>query len=185
MEDHPPKNKRQKPGADCGCPREWLANVYDSYAGGLYRYALMILADPAAAEDAVHQVFGKLAAMQRRAGEISSCNGYLRTAVRNECYRVIRQRQSAELPVNCSGTMLSAVDEHKADARDLQQAIEQALRALPPDQREVIHMKVYENMTFQQISEALAISINTAASRYRYAIEKLQRKLRPYCQAED
>ena len=185
MEDHPLENKKQKSSTEFGCPREWLANVYDSYAGGLYRYALMILADPAAAEDVVHQVFSKLVAMQGQVKKIASCNGYLRTAVRNECYRIIRQRRSAELVENCSGIMLSAADDGKADVRELQQTIERALRTLPADQREVIHMKVYEDMTFQQISEALGVSINTASSRYRYALEKLQHQLRLYCQAED
>ena len=73
----------------------------------------------------------------------------------------------------------------KADYGDLQRVIEQALRTLPTDQREVVYMKVYEAMTFQQISEALAVSINTVASRYRYAIDKLQHQLRPYYQMEN
>ena len=40
-------------------------------------------------------------------------------------------------------------------------------------------MKVYEQMTFQQIADELGISINTTASRYRYAMDKLRRLLRP------
>ena len=40
-------------------------------------------------------------------------------------------------------------------------------------------MKVYEQMTFRQIADELAISINTAASRYRYAMDKLRLLLGP------
>ena len=63
------------------------------------------------------------------------------------------------------------------DDQDERQLIEQALRSLPAEQREVIHLKVYEDMTFQQIAQTLGLSINTAASRYRYALEKLRRLL--------
>jgi RNA polymerase sigma-70 factor (ECF subfamily) len=51
------------------------------------------------------------------------------------------------------------------------------LRTLPPEQREVLHLKVYEQMTFAQIATALNIPPNTAASRYRYAMDKLRKAL--------
>jgi RNA polymerase sigma-70 factor (ECF subfamily) len=52
--------------------------------------------------------------------------------------------------------------------------IEEALRTLPPEQREVIHLKLFEGMTFQEIAVITEESINTIASRYRYAIDKLR-----------
>lgn len=48
-----------------------------------------------------------------------------------------------------------------------------AVRGLSDKLREVVVMKVWGGLTFAQISEALAISPNTAASRYRYALEQL------------
>jgi RNA polymerase sigma-70 factor (ECF subfamily) len=53
-------------------------------------------------------------------------------------------------------------------------AIEQVLRSLPPEQREVVHLKTFEGLTFQEIADVTETSINTIASRYRYAIEKLR-----------
>jgi len=49
-----------------------------------------------------------------------------------------------------------------------------ALNGLPVDQREVVVLKTYEDMTFKQIAKLLNISANTAASRYRYALEKMK-----------
>jgi DNA-directed RNA polymerase specialized sigma24 family protein len=40
-----------------------------------------------------------------------------------------------------------------------------------------VYLKVFEGMTFQEIADRCEISINTAASRYRYAIEALRRTL--------
>jgi RNA polymerase sigma factor (sigma-70 family) len=55
--------------------------------------------------------------------------------------------------------------------------IDDALKRLPTEQREVVYLKVFEGMTFQEIADRCEISINTAASRYRYAIEALRRTL--------
>jgi RNA polymerase sigma-70 factor (ECF subfamily) len=45
---------------------------------------------------------------------------------------------------------------------------------LPVDQREVVVLKVYQNMTFKEIARVTGASQNTAASRYRYALAKLK-----------
>jgi RNA polymerase sigma-70 factor (ECF subfamily) len=42
-----------------------------------------------------------------------------------------------------------------------------------------VHLKLWEELTFEEIAAALGISPNTAASRYRYAIDKLRDRLRP------
>ena len=53
-------------------------------------------------------------------------------------------------------------------------AIEQSLRQLPPDQREVVVLRVWGGMTFREVADALDISPNTAASRYRYGLTRLR-----------
>ena len=53
-----------------------------------------------------------------------------------------------------------------------------AVQNLSPKLRDVVVMKIWGGLTFSQISAALAISPNTAASRYRYAIEQLAHELR-------
>lgn len=57
--------------------------------------------------------------------------------------------------------------------------IEDALQALPLEQREVLALKIWQELTFEQIGETLGISPNTAASRYRYALAALRKQLRP------
>ena len=73
---------------------------------------------------------------------------------------------------------------HRGDAEDVLQqvfaaALEQALKALPPEQREVVHLHVYEGMTFQEVANATGESINTVSARYRYAVDKMRRLLGP------
>ena len=148
-------------------PAEEAGRLYDRFAGGLYRYALMILADPESAADAIQQVFTAIIAKGVR---IDSDERYLRRAVRNECFSQLRAR-SKRVPLADAAFLEAAVEGVDAAER---LALEQALRTLPAEQREVIHLKVFEGMTFQEIADVAGESINTIASRYRYAIEKLR-----------
>jgi RNA polymerase sigma-70 factor, ECF subfamily len=144
-----------------------VGRLYDAHGASLYRYALMLLADHAGAEDAVQQVFTTLL---RHSGSIDNEQHYLRRAVRNQCYSALRRgrvRGTTDRP------LLEAVEAAGISNHD-RLAIEEALMALPPDQREVVHLHVFEGMTFQEVADGLAESINTVASRYRYAIGKLR-----------
>ena len=154
------------PRGDDG-PRAEVGRLYDAYGAWLYRYALMILADPAAAEDAIQQVF--LALLKQRRG-IEQEERYLRRAVRNECYSMLRRvRRIDDAPF---------LEPVSADARsDERIALETAMRELPADQREVLHLHVFEGWTFQEVADLAGESINTIASRYRYAVTKLRQIL--------
>ncbi len=129
-----------------------LEQAYEQNAGNLYRYALMILADHEAAEDVVQQVFTKMMKMGRRLLAIESCNDYLRTAVRNECYSIIRKRQRFDGRVKqlSAEPILEKLD-NEIITENEQKLIEETIQALPPEQREVLHMKVYESRTFSNI----------------------------------
>jgi len=66
--------------------------------------------------------------------------------------------------------------EGKAASTD-PRVLEEVLKGLPPSQREVVHMKYYLGLSFREIGEALNISLNTAGSRCRYALEALREAL--------
>ena len=122
----------------------------------------------------MQEVFAAMARRGPRAIRPESGERYLRRATRNACFSRLRARRR-ERAVAGPNTRawVEAVD--PATARpDERLAIERALDGLPPEQREVVHLKAYEGMTFKQIANATGVSANTAASRYRYALEKLR-----------
>jgi RNA polymerase sigma-70 factor (ECF subfamily) len=150
---------------------EWIVQLYDRFGRALYRYAVMVLADPAAAADAVQTAF---VGLLRKRAPPDSPDRYLRRAVRNECFSALRRRRRDVLAT--AVPILEAVEAGRGCA-DERLALERALRLLPPEQREVVHLKVFEGMTFQEIADMTGESINTVASRYRYAIDKLRGQL--------
>lgn len=65
------------------------------------------------------------------------------------------------------------------DRDTIRRALEEAVAGLPPEQRLVVELKLWEELTFPQIADMLGISVNTAGSRYRYGLDKLREQLRP------
>ncbi|MFO0898855.1 MAG: sigma-70 family RNA polymerase sigma factor [Pirellulales bacterium] len=63
------------------------------------------------------------------------------------------------------------------EGQERRAAIEAALAQLPAEQREVLVLKLWGELTFAQIAEALGVPANTAASRYRYALARLRAQL--------
>jgi len=70
-----------------------------------------------------------------------------------------------------------------SDGDDRRAFIEAALRRLPEEQREVLALKIWGELTFEQIAAQLDIPANTAASRYRYALSALRNELTTTCHA--
>ena len=156
-----------------GPSAEWIGRAYDRHGAGLYRYALMLLGDTASAADAVQQVFVTLVGGGRGAARVDDESRYLRRAVRNECFSALRRRRRERVVVADSRPLVEPIDRASGDP-GVRAAVDEALRTLPAEQREVVHLKVFEGMTFQEIAEVSDESINTIASRYRYAMDKLR-----------
>lgn len=68
------------------------------------------------------------------------------------------------------------------DRELLRRALEKSIRELPQEQQLVVQLKLWDALTFSEIGEVIGISQNTAASRYRYGISKLQEQLQPLYQ---
>jgi RNA polymerase sigma-70 factor, ECF subfamily len=157
-------------------PEHEAGRLYDAYGASLYRYALMILASREGAEDVIQQVFAALLYARRR--RIDDEERYLRRAVRNACYSALRH-QKVRRGRNADDTLLEVAAEAPAVSEEDRIALAEAIRELPPDQREVIHLHIFEGRTFKDVAEMTGEPLNTIASRYRYALEKLKATLTP------
>src|SRR5216683_1602671 len=112
-----------------------IARLYDRYAAGLYRYALVVLADHGLAEDAVQQVFSRLLSA-KPARPLEVPEHYLRRAVRNECLTLLRRDDVRRTKPSDDRPLLEPVA-GAVDAVDHAErlSLEAALRELPVDQR--------------------------------------------------
>jgi RNA polymerase sigma-70 factor (ECF subfamily) len=131
----------------------------------------------AEAEDVVQEAFVRF---WRRQHSIEN-RALLYAAVRSAALDRIRgeqRRARREAAVALDGDrhyepQFTSVDED-------QQQLAAAVERLPDVQREVVILKIWNDLTFAEIAEVLEISPNTAASRYRYALEALKKILQPH-----
>ena len=152
------------------------ADLYDRLGRRLFRAAFAMLRSHQDAEDVVQEVFMNLYRARESLGRVENLTGYVFAMLRHAVARRLRQMGSARRAIEAATDAARLRDGHPPpDGRSAQLA--EALDALPPPQREVIALKVDAGLTFAEIGAALGISPNTAASRYRYALEKLRAAL--------
>ena len=94
---------------------------------------------------------------------------YLFACVRNAALNEGKQRER-NAPLDPDAAWFIPPDRDYAG----EQSLRRALEALPGDQRQVMVLHVWGELTFSQISDLLDLSSNTVASRYRYALAKLR-----------
>ncbi len=101
---------------------------------------------------------------------------------RQEDRRRRREEKSYETESNLSPHELPDTHWFEAAGSDdeIQQLLASELKNLPPKFAEVINLKIWGDLTFQQIADTLDISINTVASRYRYGLEHLRKALQKH-----
>lgn len=144
--------------------------LYDEHGPALLAYACALLRDPSAAEDVLHHVF--LNILRGRASVAADPKSYLFRAVRNAALNHIRgQSREVELPRDGAGGVWLESPDGSAETG---LALQSALKTLPDEQREVVVLKIWAQLTFEEAAAVIGISPNTAASRYRYGIAKLK-----------
>lgn len=165
-------------------PHRELARLYDAHAAALFAFLLQFTRDEADTRDALQEVFRRLAGQPDALHGVGDERRYLLRVAHNLAVDLIRRRNSRSRAHEAHASFLERslalfTPASDPDATVFQQAISSALAELPPDQRAVIGLKIWEGLTFERIAEVLEIPQNTAASRYRYGMDKLRSRLRP------
>ena len=147
-----------------------IESLYRQHGPALLLFARAITGDRGRAQDVVHLVFLDLI-KKRGLSRALDKKAYLFGCVRNAALNEGKLRgRTTPLDDGLVSAWFSPPDRDYVGEQNLRRALD----ALPPDQREVIVLHIWGELTFAQISELLSISSNTAASRYRYALGKLR-----------
>lgn len=156
-----------------------LGQAYDRYAASLYRVLLALLGSPADAEDALQEVFVKVAT--GRIVHVRDLRAYLLATARHQAISMLRRRKRESQVEDFDGLAGEASAPAAAIGLDGSYDWPALLARLPLEQREVIALKVWEQLTFAEIAPIVKASPNTVMSRYRYGVERL----RSWCREED
>jgi RNA polymerase sigma-70 factor (sigma-E family) len=166
--------------ADAGArtAQRHVTALYQGHALSLARLALVMLGDPAAAEDVVQDAFLGLYRRWDSLSDPSAALGYLRASVLNGCRTAMRRRSRPEIP----GAPADGRPAESAEAAVLHgeqnRAVLAAIRRLPPRQREALVLRYYLDMTEDQAAEAMRVSRGTVKSATARAVAAVGRMLR-------
>jgi RNA polymerase sigma-70 factor, ECF subfamily len=178
MDDGTVRQRRRRPPGKAGVAELDLANIYARHRQGLFTLALLITRRPDRAEDAVHDAFARLCGVDSRG--IADPVAYVFAAVRRAAIDQVRRAKRTgadEAAVSIFAAGDGATPESSAMGAERTQWVMAAIEALPPDQREVVVLRVYAELTFAQIAEVLAQPLATVAARYRRSLERLRGQL--------
>lgn len=157
-----------------------LEQIYDEHAQALFGYLLNFTRNEADTRDVLQDVFRKLAATPSLLNGADTPRAFLIRLARNAAVDLTRRRSARDRKYERLAEETSQfAPSDNPDEAAFREHLSQSLSELPEDQRSVVHLKLWEKMTFDGIAIALDISPNTAASRYRYGIDKLRTLLRP------
>jgi RNA polymerase sigma-70 factor, ECF subfamily len=156
----------------------WCQLLYEQKAAGLILYGRALGLSHSEAEDVVQETFVALLKLARQPEEpVHYCLRAFRNRALNY-HRSLWRRLTREL---------ESVRwfERRADSTEAEEEAMKCLAGLPPEQREVIVLKIWHEMTFDAIGRLFDVSPNTIAGRYRYGLDKLRICLKGKTYARD
>ena len=159
-----------------------LERLYDAHAQVLFGYILNLTRDQEDTREVLQEVFIKLARNPAALEVARDARAFLIRLAHNSAIDLMRRRGTqnkyhARFFLEILSPFAPSADPDEAAFRN---ELAAALAKLPPEQRAVVHLKLWERLTFEQIAQILDIPPNTAASRYRYGLDKLRDLLRPF-----
>ncbi len=149
--------------------------IYRTFRARLFQYALSLVRSSETAEDAVHDAFVGVARQAAAGRAPRKISPYLYAAVRNRCLDILRRRQ--ETPMEPEDLDLIAAPPGDLERVEHRQSLNRLLLTLAAEQREVVILRIWHDLGFAEIAALQACSINTALSRYQYALKNLRKEL--------
>ncbi|HTF61779.1 MAG TPA: sigma-70 family RNA polymerase sigma factor [Edaphobacter sp.] len=155
------------------------------YVNGLYGYAMALTRNRVEAEDLVQETYVRALGAAARLRQNSNVKGWLFTILRNLWFTELRKRRNAPTIVEMDG------DDHTADslvgnAREAHEIfvsnedsdiVRSAIDDLPVEFREIILLREFEELSYQEIADVLGCPAGTVMSRLGRARAKLRTAL--------
>ena len=149
-----------------------LEILFKTHYAAMYRLAVSLLYDADEARDVVSDVFASLldGGLAIRS---DNARGFLLTCVRNSCINVIRHKQMRERFIKLYATNAEPLADGPDDSITLAELREYIDNQLPPLSRRIFTMRYLQDMTCQQVAEAVGVSRVTVHHHLSQSLEKI------------
>lgn len=156
--------------------------IVDMYQQPIYRYCCRLLGNRQDAEDAVQDILVKAYQSLRRYKPTVSFSAWLYRIAWNHCLNLLRRRQlQARVMRIFRPETVAAGPEQLVEERLYSPVLSAALMQLSLEERNILVLRVFEELTFQEMSEILNSSANSLHKR----MERIKHKVREAMKAEE
>lgn len=163
--------------------------LYDQYYSKLCRVATFYVHDPFISENLVGDLFFSMWENRQKLDIIESLNSYLFTSIRNRCFNYLKQayvqREVSFANVQETQLIYSIHSENDLPVgilieKELEDKIELSIDHLPTQTKKVFQLKRKEELSYEEISTQLNISVNTVKYHMKSALMTLRVELASY-----
>ncbi len=160
-----------------------LNNLFEFYYNRLFRAGLRWCADGNLVEECIQEVFLDLWIYRQTLGEIATLENYLKIALRRRIFKRLKKVDPLSISddFDIDNTSSVMTTDSYEDILIKQQTDEQtrhriakALEELSPKQREIIHLKYFEELSYKEITERTGVEIGTLYKLLHDAIKKMK-----------
>lgn len=161
---------------------EAFAPLYARHRARLYRYLLRQVREPALADELFQDVWQRVIAARGRWTPDAGFATWLFRIAHNRLadhWRAQQYRPPAPADADERAARIPAPDTPERTLSDFEQRrqLQLALDALPPEQREVLLLRLEQELTLEEIGAITGVGRETVKSRLRYAMDKLRARL--------
>jgi len=160
--------------------RERYAQLVERYRDRYARYATRMLGSLDAAEDAVQDAFVRAFDQLAQCKEPDKFVGWFFLILRNRCFAERRRNRTSASLDAANGVAAADRSDGGAETAEQRRALQLALLALTPDQREVFVLKHVEGLSYSEIAERLSTSVPSLKMRMHRAYDRLREELRDH-----
>ncbi len=153
--------------------REAFAEFYDRHRRGMYGYALSLCGDEHEATDLAQELWTRLIENPGKAAGARNPRAYLYASLRHLMIDRLRKRKLEARTITEAAPASPLVVPRDGPPEGAER-LDRALRRLPPEQREVVLLRAYGDLSFAEIADVLEENARTVESRHRLAMEKLR-----------
>jgi RNA polymerase sigma factor (sigma-70 family) len=163
---------------------DWDAytSLYHAYFRLHNYYGYKFTRDVNLIEDAIHDLFVNLWANRENLGNPLSVRNYLYKSVRNTLFRKIRnQSRFADLTESDEHVPFEVSFDHQMilneEQKKVQDTLQSVLSQLPPRQREIVYLRFYDGLSYEEIADIMGINVSSTYKLLYKALENLQQAL--------
>jgi RNA polymerase sigma factor (sigma-70 family) len=161
------------------------AQIYENYFFALYNYGIKIIRDKDLVKDCIQDLFINLWRTKHNLGEVTTIKPYLYKSLRHDLLRKMHQESHTRTlhPEQATHYDFEIVLSHEVALIEGQLAKEQKeflmneLNTLTKRQKEVIFLKFYENLSYQEIATVMSISVDAVYNLLSLALGSLKKKM--------